>query len=275
MANDPDPAVAARLRSAFGAQEQILGAALAKARADFDHRGVKGDAVEEAVRAFLRAHLPRRYDVGKGEVIDRFGHRTSQLDVIVLNDEQPFVHPEGTSGVYLAEGVSAVGEVKTRLDKTALDDILSKGERIRQLRLSYSKGDQIYTNESDRKRFISSLPYFAVAMEAHMSGDAILAQLMAADDADSPEDAGVKLPKLDALFILGLGTVINFGDGQGSFRFIRSDGELVPGWIPFPEDDVLVTMFTWLHAVMPRVLRHNSIGVQYLIGDGTAPEGAV
>jgi hypothetical protein len=33
-------------------------------------------------------------------------------------------------------------------------------------------------------------------------------------------------------------------------------------------------MFTWLNAVMPRVLRYTAIGVQYLVGDGLPPEGS-
>lgn len=56
---EPDPEVRARLETMLSVNDGLLQAALARARAQFDHPGNKGDEVEAATRSFLRSHLPR------------------------------------------------------------------------------------------------------------------------------------------------------------------------------------------------------------------------
>lgn len=264
----PEPAVGDRLTAAFAAEEALLRAALDKARADFDHRGVRGDAVERAVRLFLQRHLPRKFGVGTGEAIDRLGHRTSQLDVLVLNDEQPFIHEPDESGLYLVEGVSAVGEVKARLARADLEDILAKGERLRALAPTHTTGDIVRTNLSDRSRFVESVPYFGLALESRMSIELTL-EVLNSNFTVTP-DSRPTLPTLDALFVVGVGSFYNFWDGQGSHQF-RSPQGLGTGWIgPFP-DNVLVGLFSWLNGTMSRITRANSIATPYLMATNLKP----
>ena len=269
-----DPAVVERLRAAFASDDLVLRAALTKARADFDHRGIKGDAVEIATRSFLRSHLPRKFDVGTGEVIDRYGARSSQLDVIVLNDEQPFVHGLDTSGMYLAEGVSAVGEVKSSMGTKDLADILAKGGRLRTLRPTPLSGDTIHGNPHDIARFVMSFAYFGLALESSMTTEAIYDALVAEEEVDAPDGSGTRLPKLDALFVLDRGVFQHFGNGQGAFQFIQPDGQSLAGWAGSRSDGVLVSLFTWLNAVMPRVNRAGSIAVPYLVPSSSSLQAA-
>ncbi|MEV8268615.1 DUF6602 domain-containing protein [Microbacterium sp. NPDC076911] len=210
----PDPAVAARLSAAFAAEELTLRSALDRARADFDHRGVRGDALERAVRHFLSGHLPRKYAVGTGETIDRLGHRSSQLDVVVLNDEQPFVHELDTSGLYLIEGVAAVGEIKTRLGTTELVDILAKGQRLREIQPTIAAGADMRGQPSDIIRFVDSVPYFALAIESSLTPETILEKLREAPDVQAW--SGNLLPALDALFVLDAGVLFQFWGRVGS-----------------------------------------------------------
>lgn len=264
----PEPAVGKRLTAAFAAEEASLRAALDRARVDFNHRGVRGEAVERAVRLFLQRHLPRKFAVGTGEAIDRFGHRTAQLDVLVLNDEQPFVHELDESGLYLVEGVSAVGEVKTRLSRTDLEDILNKGERLRALAPTHTTGDIVRTNPSDRSRFVESVPYFGLALESHMSIELTL-EVLNSKYSVTPASRPT-LPTLDALFVLGVGSYYNFWDGQGSHQFRGPEG-FGTGWIgPFP-DNVLVGLFSWLNGTMSRITRANSIATPYLMATNLEP----
>ncbi len=79
-----------RLLQSFAAQEDVLRAALTQARAENDHAGVKGSRVDVAVREFLRKRLPRRLDVGHGEIVDQSGKRSNQIDVVVADLDQPF-----------------------------------------------------------------------------------------------------------------------------------------------------------------------------------------
>jgi hypothetical protein len=266
-----DPAVRQRLRDAFASDDLILRAALEKARSAFNHPGVKGDVVERATRSFLRTHLPRKFDVGTGEVIDRFGNRSPQLDIIVLNDDQPFTYGLDTDGMYLAEGVAAIGEIKSHMGTSELADILAKGEKIRKLRPEPLEGDQIRGNMSDISRFVMSFPYFAVALESSMATETIMDTLIASEEVEAPDGSGLRLSKLDALFVLDKGVFQHFGDGQGSLKFLSPDAVSMPGWGGTRNDGALVSLFTWLNGVIPRVQRSSSIAVPYLIDSGPVP----
>lgn len=260
-----DPTVRQRIGAALAVNEKILSAALDKARASFDNPGNKGDAVEDAVREFLRAHLPSKYRVGQGEVIDRFGARTSQLDVIVLNDEQPFTYGSSDAAMYLCEGVSAAAEVKSVMATKELLDTLAKGERFRKLRTTYDGGAERFTNPSDARRFYVSAPFFALAIESKISAETILQTLLDHPEVESPEPDGGTLPALDALFVLDKGVFLNLGDGQGGFAsWDPVFGHYQEGWVFHSHENVLVSLFTWLNAVMPRVRRFSSIAVPYM-----------
>jgi hypothetical protein len=51
------------------------------------HMGGRGSLREDAFINFLRAHLPQKYKVGRGEVLTPENQSSGQLDVI-LYDEQ-------------------------------------------------------------------------------------------------------------------------------------------------------------------------------------------
>lgn len=253
MLDQTDPVVTQRLREALASQDIVLQASLAKSRSDFNHAGNKGDAVESAVRQFLRAHLPRKFDIGTGEVIDRFGNRSPQADVIVLNDEQPFVHPPETNGVYLAEGVSAVGEVKAVMGSKELNDILDKAERVKAIRPSISVGSTVRGNPGDLARFVDKIPYFALVLETSVKFERIH-ELLTSERGQH----------LDALFMLDRGTLENFGDGSGSMQYIIN-GVSQPGWWPSTDGGALASLFVWLNSVMPRVTHGTSVATQYFM----------
>lgn len=266
-----DADVQARIASAVSVNEELLRSALRSARKMFDHPGNKGDAVEQTVRQFLGKHLPVRLQVGQGEVIDRFGARSSQLDAIILNDDQPFNYGAENPATYVIEGVSAAAEVKSVMKSGELDDIIAKGAKFRTLRTTYGAGSQRFTNESDARRFYVSPPFFGVAIESPMPAQTILHRLLDTEEVPSPEPSGGTLPPVDALFVLDRGIFINFGDGKGAFAsFDPVFGHYQEGWVYHGDENVLVSLFTWLHATMPRVLRFTSVAVPYFAAPGDA-----
>jgi hypothetical protein len=80
------------------------------------HAGELGISREETLRDFLRAYLPKRFEVSSGFVFDASGNISSQSDIIIADT---FVAPrfEGPGGArfYPCEAVVAVGEVKTSI----------------------------------------------------------------------------------------------------------------------------------------------------------------
>ena len=95
-----------------------------------------GSAAEQPVRDQLEQILPRGIAVGEGFIIDSYGGTSRQQDVILyerdicprfsINDT-----PETT--YYPCEGVIAVGEIKTSLDGSTLEDAFRKIDSVKKL----------------------------------------------------------------------------------------------------------------------------------------------
>jgi hypothetical protein len=195
------------------------------------------------------------------------------MDVLILTEDQPFVHGPDTPGLYLVEGVSAAGELKSSMGTKELRDALAKGQKFRTLRSTYSRGDTRQPpSQSDARRFYASAPYFCLALETKVAPRTILDILEATPNVPSPEPDGGTLPALDALFTLDSGVFINFGDGEGAFAFVKPNGTYYSGWVYLGVNEPLVQLFTWLHSVMPRITRSSSIALPYMSFLSDGPE---
>ena len=96
-----------------------------------------GAAMEQPVRTQLEQILPRGIAVGSGFVIDSEGGTSRQTDVVLYErDICPVLSindtPETT--YYPCEGVIAVGEVKSALDRNSLEDAFKKIASVKQLK---------------------------------------------------------------------------------------------------------------------------------------------
>ena len=88
-----------------------------------------GDAMESPVRDQLQQILPRGIGVGSGFVIDGYGATSQQTDVVLFEkDICPVFSINNTPGTtyYPCEGVIAVGQVKSILNKQLLKDEFRK-----------------------------------------------------------------------------------------------------------------------------------------------------
>ena len=95
-----------------------------------------GTAREHAVRQKLEAILPPVAGVGSGCVIDSLGSTSKQQDVVLFEKHLCPVFsinqtPDTT--YYPCEGVIAVGEVKSGLDRKGLEDAFAKIRSVKQL----------------------------------------------------------------------------------------------------------------------------------------------
>ena len=250
------------LKDKIRAVEVQMTAKLAEARATFAQGGDKGTSVEEAFRSFLRNYLPRRLEVGHGEVVDREGQRSKQTDVVVANEDHPFTFTTDLPGLFFIEGVSAAGEVKAILTSEGLENALSSSLTFKKLETRYGGAEMRYTNPSDAARFHRCPPWFLIAFESQLTLPTVHSKIIEFETANAVEQNRLA----DAVFVLGAGLVINFGDGRGALKLMRS-GESVPGWVVRTSDCVLYDLLSWLCGVMPRVLRFRPILVGYLVAE--------
>lgn len=112
---------------------------------------------EQFVDEFLRKVLPPAYRIGSGDVIDSFGQKTGQQDVVVEFSFLPTLPAiAGKERLYLAEGVAALVEVKSNLAKDWAD-VKRRASAIRNLRRIFRvPGFTPYGPPPER------IPYFAV-----------------------------------------------------------------------------------------------------------------
>lgn len=99
--------------------------------------GLKGSARENEVRQRLENALPSGVGVGTGCVIDHQGNSSKQQDIILYEkDICPKFSLNNTpeTTYYPCEGVIAVGEIKSSIGKSELEDSFAKIESVKTLK---------------------------------------------------------------------------------------------------------------------------------------------
>jgi hypothetical protein len=117
----------------FGSSSVQMKERLKQIRASLKHNGLKGQANEEILAAWLTEYLPPSVSVCTGEVIDSLGGRSKQADVIVFDTAAtPRFFTSNGIKVLPIEPVYAVFEVKAYLNKqqlaSAFDNMLAVKE---------------------------------------------------------------------------------------------------------------------------------------------------
>lgn len=80
------------------------------------HPGELGTDREEVVRSFLRAYLPKRFEISTGFVFDVNGAVSNQVDIVIADTLVcPRFETVGGTRYYPCESVVAVGQVKSSI----------------------------------------------------------------------------------------------------------------------------------------------------------------
>lgn len=121
-------------------RDQIFSQAAKKLRAEFDelsvvpHSAVKGHEAEELIRSFLTDHIPKRFSVGSGFIIDPKGMVSPQTDVIIYDAYNcPVYRASDEASIFPSSNVAVVIEVKSNLTKETLTDAWDKVEKIKSM----------------------------------------------------------------------------------------------------------------------------------------------
>lgn len=123
-----------RLGALFLGHQETLKAELVQARSGIGHSTFKGDISEGSWRQMLERHLPRRYRVCRGVVVDSEGTESDAIDVIVHDAHfcPLLLDRDGTSFVP-AESVYAVFEAKQSLTAREIEYAGEKANSVRRL----------------------------------------------------------------------------------------------------------------------------------------------
>jgi len=223
--------------------------------------GLVGVARERAVRRELEAALPGGLAVGTGCVIDSYGGTSRQQDIVVFERDLCPVFsvvdaPEAS--YYPCEGVIAVGEVKSRLDRDCLEDVFQKISSVKRLRRRAELEPSEFPGQPDtvpfrsycstvsiqeltRKQFDQDanewdqIYGFAVAGDRSLSEGSIL-DAVTAHVAAAPNHEAV-----DSIFVLGSGSV-RFMRGTTMVRGVSTADAVGLATEPSPFNQLLVAL---------------------------------
>lgn len=89
------------------------------------HWQTDGEWKESVVRSFLRRHLPRSVEVGRGFVVSPKGPST-QIDVLLFDTNKPVLFRDGDLAVVTPDAVVGAIEVRTGVDGGEFDEAAEK-----------------------------------------------------------------------------------------------------------------------------------------------------
>ena len=252
------------LKTKFTWVEKQMQGTLADVRDTFSNSSVKGTSMEDVFRDFIRQYLPRRLEVGHGEIIDSRGNKSGQTDVVIVNEDHPYLFKPNSPGLFFIEGVSAVGEVKSILTSIELESTLKNSTLYKNLKLKIGKRTMVMSNKSDIKRYVEHpSPFFLFAYESQLSLKRIEEKVK-----EYMDDNSLSLFELiDGIFILNKGSIINFGDGKGTYICKTPNGPSIPGWKIIESETVLFDFFGFISINMPKTIRWEPILGYYLFDD--------
>ncbi|MBI2470023.1 MAG: hypothetical protein HYV59_02095 [Planctomycetes bacterium] len=107
------------------------------------HWQTDGEWKESVLRTFLRRHLPKSIEIGRGFVITDDAP-SKQIDVLIYDSTKPILFQDGDLVFITPDAVHGVIEVKTSLDntkfRTAVETLCSNSDLI----LSKSPGSKVF-----------------------------------------------------------------------------------------------------------------------------------
>lgn len=181
--------------------------------AEVNHPGGKGDLREDSFRKFLSDYLPKRYAVGRGEVITPENRVSGELDIVIYDPTHcPALITSISHSVYPVESVYGAISMKSHLDSAELDDAYKNIASLKQILIR--KPFQLHPSPGFAAGITFPMPLTGViAYASNRSLEAIASQAKALDD---------ELPDItlrpDFIAVIGQGIVASRHQLRGSFN---------------------------------------------------------
>lgn len=118
------------------------------------HSGEFGMLREACVRELLSNFLPNIYGVAQGYIIGQNDEISHQCDLIIYHKNYtPYLHTPEEQRFFPIESVIAVGEVKSKMSASILDDALEKLTKIKIMKESISSAAIAKCRENVQRKF--------------------------------------------------------------------------------------------------------------------------
>jgi hypothetical protein len=200
-------------------EEHLL--AISKIPANSGHTLHRGTPREAFIREFLDKHLNSTVSIGTGEIIDcnsKPRDKRNQFDIVIYKKNYPRMDFGGGVNAFLAESVVATIEVKSILDKAAIEQAVGAAVKAKQLVKSENKSFSAGYLPPSILSFVVAYEGPAKMETAHAwIKECYLARGLAEPVLPLEADRmRVASPALDGVFLLG-GGFLNFDNAPYGF----------------------------------------------------------
>jgi len=212
---------------------------------------------EEAVRKFLRRFFPPAYQIGKGEILDSVGKRSTQIDIVICTPYHPFTISESGTGLFFCEGIACAVEVKSDLSsKVELERGLRQIWSVKQLERKPLKGDMMFGSKyaQERLRRIPAV-LFGYRSPSLVTLKTNIMEIHAKLGVSNEE-------QVDAVVVLEKGVIYNVKDPRDNIVIMDSKERRL-GLVGLVGDEVLMRFLFCLSAIVPHEIRMLPITLLY------------
>jgi len=152
----------------------IIKGFIAEARAvkNLDNKTQKGRLRELFTSKILARFLTNQFGIGTGVIVNLKGNQSEQIDIIIFDNRilPPFIEEEKV-GVYPAECVLGVIEVKSRISKEIIKKYAESARRLYQE--VYNPNSDYYKDYERMRPFYSLVGFYGKGIPNRMSQDDI------------------------------------------------------------------------------------------------------
>jgi hypothetical protein len=250
-----------RLKQTFSTRENVLRAEFEEIRSEYQDAGVKGDEAEDIVGKFLGEYLPRVYGWGSGETIDRRGESSREQDIVICNQYHPYTYSQGRRGFFFKEGVESVVEVKSILNKDAIENCIEKCLSLRTLETNIPGGTTAYEHGTGTLKRVHVTPFAVFAFESPYTTETLYKKVVNLHE----EVIKDRNNTIDLIFVLDEALIVDtkefdhlrvgpVGDPQYGYSLIPSDSDT----------PLLLEFMIFLQDKMPEIQYMPNLIKQYL-----------
>jgi hypothetical protein len=247
----------------FAAVDRQLTEKLRDARRSTRHRGVRGDELAGVLGKEIRDHFIECASIHERcEVRDAHDARSQEVDLVLLNRFHPAFALADRPRFICIEGVIAAAEVKTSLTKREIIDCLIKARAFKRLLASVGESDlkaHNITEAEDTFRYLFRRPFFAFAYE----GTSNLRTVQDNIEEWVKDNHVCDIERIDAVFVLGKGVIVNLGAGAGAIQMRDINGDLLSGFVRSETLSIFSQLISWLSVVGPSFTSLEPILLKY------------
>lgn len=193
-----------KLQQLFEAEGEVLQAKFARREVQHAHGTLRGNISERVLREFLGKYLPSSYRFANGEIIDREGTYSSEVDLAICSPMHPFTFSEEECGLLFVEGVDAVVECKSSLKSNTLRDAVQNCRSIRNLNAQVPLGTTVLGENHKPQERIQLTPHAIFAYGSDLTLDTVRKRIVEIKE----DDRLSATETTDIVCVLDRGTIV-------------------------------------------------------------------